>query len=39
MNIFYHNEDPLLYQRSQSSFFQDGQQVNPTQMNDKYAHL
>ena len=39
MNIFYHNEDPLLYQRSQSSFFQDGQQVNPTQMNDMYAHL
>lgn len=42
MNIFYHNEDPLLYQRSQTSFFQDGQQqqpLNPNQMTDMYAQL
>jgi hypothetical protein len=41
MNIFYHNEDPLLYQRSQTPFFQDGQQqpLNPNQMTDMYAHL
>lgn len=39
MNIFYHNEDPLLHQRSQQPFIQDGQVVNPTQMNDMYAHL
>lgn len=40
MNIFYHNEDPLLYQRSQAPFYQDGQQqVNPSQMTDMYAHL
>jgi len=38
MNIFYHNEDPLLYQRSQS-FHQDGQINNPSQINDMYAHL
>jgi hypothetical protein len=39
MNIFYHNEDPLLYQRSQQQYLQDGQQINPSQMNDMYAHL
>ena len=39
MNIFYHNEDPLLYQRSQHQYLQDGQQINPSQMNDMYAHL
>ena len=41
MNIFYHNEDPLLYQRSQTPFFQDGQQqpLNPNQMTDMYAQL
>ena len=37
MNIFCHNEDPLLYQRSQSSFFQDGQ--NPQNVNEIYAQL
>ena len=37
MNIFCHNEDPLLYQRSQSSFYQDGQ--NPQNVNEMYAQL
>ena len=40
MNIFYHNEDPLLYQRSSQQFYQDGQpNTNPTQVNDMYANL
>ena len=36
MNIFCHNEDPLLY-RTQSSFYQDGQ--NPQNINEMYAQL
>ena len=39
MNIFYHNEDPLLYQRTNSAMFQDGQPINPSQMTDVYANL
>ena len=39
MNIFYHNEDPLLYQRANSPIFQEGQTVNPSQMTDVYANL
>lgn len=39
MNIFYHNEDPLLYQRTPQPFYQEGQINNPSQMNDMYAHL
>ena len=39
MNIFYHNEDPLLYQRANSPIFQEGQTINPSQMTDVYANL
>ena len=39
MNIFYHNEDPLLYQRTNSAMFQDGQPINPSQMTDVYDNL
>lgn len=39
MNIFYHNEDPLLYQRPNSPIFQEGQPINPSQMTDVYANL
>ena len=39
MNIFYHNEDPLLFQRPNINSFQDGQSSNPSQMNDMYAQL
>lgn len=39
MNIFCHNEDPLLYQRSPQSMYQDNQPLNPHQMTDMYAQL
>lgn len=39
MNIFYHNEDPLLFQRPNLSSCQDNQMSNPSQMNDMYAQL
>jgi hypothetical protein len=39
MNIFYHNEDPLLYQRTNNPIFQEGQPITPNQMTDVYANL
>ena len=39
MNIFYHNEDPLLYQRTSNPIFQEGQPITPNQMTDVYANL
>ena len=39
MNIFCHNEDPLLYQRSSQPIYQENQPMNPHQMTDMYAQL
>jgi hypothetical protein len=39
MNIYCHNEDPLLYQRSPQHMYQEGQPLNPHQMTDMYANF